>query len=74
MVETNRVLVRLERGTSVDSMLPAFAAVGLQVERVMGRLRCVSGTLPPDRLEELRTTAGVRLVEPDREVRTSSTG
>lgn len=70
----SRVLVRLERGTSVDSMLPAFAAVGLQVEHVMDRLRCVTGTLPQDRVEELRTTAGVRLVEPDVEVRTSSAG
>lgn len=63
------VLVRLERGTSVDSMLPAFEAAGLQVGRVMRRLGVVSGQLPPGRVGALRALDGVRAVEQDRPVR-----
>ncbi len=73
MPETVDVLVRLERGTSMDSMLPAIEATGLRVGRVMARLGVVSGALPTGQLAVLEGLAGVRLVEPDRTVTTAAT-
>ena len=65
------VLVRLERGTSVESMPPAFEATGLRVGRVMLRLGVVTGAVPAGQAEALRELVGVRHVEQDREVRTA---
>lgn len=72
MPKTVGVLVRLERGTSVDSMLPAFEAAGLRVGHVLRGLGVVSGDVAPGQVAALEGLAGVRLVEHDRTVTTAS--
>ncbi len=66
------VLVHVDRSRCGEAVVDDLAAAGMRVERVLGRLGVVSGTVPPARLAGLGDVPGVTAVERDREVRPAS--
>ena len=66
------VLVRVDPSRPRDAVASDLAAAGMQVERVLGRLGVVSGTVPAAQLASLGGVPGVTAVERDTEVRTAS--